>query len=165
MEKSPGTPIMITVDIRPVVPKVAANHIVIIKDATTLNCEDLDCKRSLGLIFYDCHNYDAQMKVHHLLLQMKAIRDDTIIALHDTGVWPNQRAGSMQCIHGKQLEGIPGFVHQQETERKMERTFIDMGYNCVNIYPPDVSIFTPEYQKNFPFRHGLTICQNNTRLP
>jgi hypothetical protein len=161
MEKSPGSPVMHTVDLNPV-PIVAANHHVIVKNALELNCNDLDCSKPIGLVFYDCHSYSVQMNVHKLLLNNKMIGDGTIIAFHDTGVWPNKRAGSTGCAHGKEYPGVKGFIHQNP-ERQMVNAFIKLGYHCVNIFPPDVSIFTPDY--NLPFRHGISICQNNTYLP
>ena len=104
MEKSPGKPVMITVDIKPC-PKVAAIHQVILKNALNLNCSDMDCAKPIGLVFYDCHSYWIQMKVHQLLFDMKMISDGTIVALHDTGVWPAAKAGISGCNHGEKRPG------------------------------------------------------------
>ena len=159
MKKSPLPIVMYTVDIRPV-PQVSPDHKVIIKDANDLSCDDLDnCKQPLGMIFFDCHNYNAQMNLYHKLWKYEFINNSTIVLLHDTGVWPTSKAA--QCVHGKRAQGVKGYIHQVP-ERKMVNTFISYGYHCVNLFPPDVKIFTKEY--NLPFRHGVSICQKNTKL-
>eukprot|EP01041_Mallomonas_annulata_P001449 gene1449-2789_t len=158
MEKSPD-PIMYTVDLHPV-PVMGSNHRVILKFAADVTCHDLDnCKRPLGMIFFDCHNYDQQMHVFYMFLKFGAITNSTIIALHDTGVWPKQSIGG--CKNGEKVPGVEGFVHRRQSERKMVNTFIDLGYHCLSLLP-DIQIFTKGY--NLAVRHGLSICQIDTRL-
>ncbi len=81
---------MITVDIHDV-PNMGSNHRVIVKYAKLLKCEDFGCKH-LDMIFFDCHMFDIQINLYQRLRESGVITDKTLIALHDTGVWPTYKA-------------------------------------------------------------------------
>ena len=75
-----------TVDLKPV-PSLAPNHRTIQKDCGTLHGEDLGNTR-LDLIFFDCHIYDAQMRLYRNLRRQGLITERTVLALHDTNLHP-----------------------------------------------------------------------------
>jgi len=164
MKDSPRQPIMYSVDIDPNVASVAANHKVIIKDAYDLTCIDInqcDPRSPLGLVFFDCHDYEAQMHVYNTLFKSNTIANSTVIAVHDTGVWPLPFA-TTHCDGGRKWVSGPGYLHQVP-ERKMVNSFIELGYHCINLFPSNLEMFggLPD---NLQFRFGVSICQRNTIL-
>jgi len=164
MKNSPGYPMMYTVDINPLVVSTGPQHKVIIKNAFELSCMDVnncDTNSPLGLVFFDCHDYDVQMHVYNTLFESHTITNSTVIALHDTGVWPLPFATS-SCYHGRRRKDGPGYLHQVP-ERMMVNKFIELGYHCVNLFPSTVDMFV-ELPDNLQFRHGVSICQRNTIL-
>jgi len=132
------------------VPTVAACHITIQKDAAQLVAGDLD-GLPLDLIFLDCHVYDAQMQLLKNLEQCGIVTRDTVIALHDTALHPDDRVG-----WGYQIEG--GWVHQN-VERAIVNALRLDGWEALLLHPP-FSRFTPE----MPRRHGLAVLSRPTRL-
>jgi predicted O-methyltransferase YrrM len=77
---------VITLDLRPA-PKVAPNHRIIVGDATQVGRDEMQIEH-VDLIFFDCHNYDVQMKFLSNFVADGLIDDDTVIALHDTNTHP-----------------------------------------------------------------------------
>lgn len=155
---------MYTVDIDPKVVSIGPHHKIIIKNASELSCMDVnncDTNSPLGLVFFDCHDYDVQMHVYNTLFKSNTITNSTVIVLHDTGVWPLPFATS-SCYHGRRWKDGPGYLHQVP-ERMMVNRFIDLGYHCVNLFPSNVDMFV-ELPDNLQFRHGVSICQRNTIL-
>jgi len=125
-----------------------------------MDVNNCDARSPLGLVFFDCHDYDVQMHVYNALFESNTITNSTVIALHDTGVWPMPFATSV-CRNGRKLKDGQGYLHQVP-ERMMVNKFIELGYHCINLYP-DVDIFV-ELPDKLQFRHGISICQRNTVL-
>lgn len=142
---TPATSIMYTVDINPV-SVLAENHRVILKDARFLSPEDFDHK-PLDLVFFDCHDFAAQMEMYSRLVGHGIVTDATVIALHDTNLHPTQIFNG-----GYKVEG--GWVHQH-VERQMVNVLVEKhGYHAFNLHTkPD------RHDVSMPFRHGITILQ------
>ncbi len=83
--------IVYSVDLEPT-PVVAPNHRTIVKDARTLSAADVD-NRPLDLVFFDCHNYEAQMAMFRSLRADGTITDATVLALHDTNLHSSKIVG------------------------------------------------------------------------
>lgn len=137
-----------TVDKFPYVPKLADNHKVIIKDANFLTIADIDNK-PIDLIFFDCHDM-IQMEIYNLLYRNNIITDRTIIALHDTNLHYQPWAGGK---HHPFDVRFGGYIHQP-VERKMVSIFKNLGYDIFSI-----NTTKDKHNQEFPFRHGITICQ------
>ena len=172
MEKSQNS-IMYTVD-KVKVPKMAENHHIIVKDAKDITCDDLDkCKNSLGLLFFDCHNYEIQMSVFDLLKKHNMITNSTLLALHDTGFvnyyeYRHGRPCGPVLINNNyriRKRALNAKIKKRSIfmeERKMVNKFMDIGYSCINYFPNKSSVFTEIY--NLAFRPGLSICQMKKEL-
>lgn len=135
-----------TVDIQPVAQQ-GNFHKCIQKDARDITPEDVDNK-PLDFVFFDCHEFEVQMTLYERLRACNVIDDNTILALHDTGLHEHQ-------FIGWAYEIPDGWVHQP-VERQMVNKFKDDGYD----------IFTIDAKKGsscpeLPFRHGLTICKKH----
>ncbi len=135
----PGDGTVYTIDICPIQP-VGHNHKVIIKSAADILPEDLDNK-PVDLIFFDCHNYDAELSFFKKLEEHNLITDDTVLALHDTN------------LHYHRPEHPDGFVHQA-AERALVNEFKQLGYD---IFTLDTK--KEKHSTTLPFRHGVTICK------
>ena len=134
-----------TCDINPV-PKLADNHVLIIKNALHITSDELDNK-PLDMIFFDCHDM-VQMNIYNKFRNENIIDDNTVIALHDTNLhyapW-NKWGPFVPSSHG--------YAHQP-VERDMTNLFKDMGYDVFNI-----STDSSKHSDAFPIRHGVTICR------
>ena len=139
---------MITVDLQPV-PAQASNHIVITKDARSLESSDLDGK-PLDLVFFDCHDYDVQMAMYERLVSHGLITDSTVLALHDTHVWP--RSASQFCGVST-IDNGEGFIHQL-AERRMVNKFKELGYDVLALHTPHSRL----QSSGLRARHGVTVC-------
>lgn len=140
-----------TVDINPVASQ-AANHFTLCKDAALVDAVDLHGK-PLDLVFFDCHVYDAQMKMFVRLVEQGIITDATLIALHDTGLFPQQSFAPWSYAI-RDADGGYGYVHQ-EVERKMVNTLRqEFGYDafCAHV---DVR----RNDERLPYRKGLTLMK------
>lgn len=137
--------IVYTVDLN-VVPKMAHNHKVIVKNALHLTMDEIDNK-PLDMVFFDCHDM-VQMDIYKHFKENNIITDKTILALHDT----NLHYAPYRTI-GPYVEKDGGYAHQP-VEREMVNKFKDMGYDIFNIVT-DKS----KHNHEFPFRHGITVCQ------
>jgi predicted O-methyltransferase YrrM len=133
-----------TCDIHPVAQQ-APNHHVIIKDCTQLTPDDL-LGAQPGLIFFDCHEYDAQIACFHRLLEHNLITDSTVLALHDTHLHPEKYVDWAYPTEG-------GFVHQA-VERRMVMYFAELGYHAFMLHTHPSA-----HSPTFPFRHGVTLMQ------
>ena len=133
-----------TVDINPV-PSLAANHKVLTKNCAALDRNDLDGAQ-LDLIFIDCHLYGEQMDMIQRLYNERAMTDETVIALHDTGLHPAKWVSWSYEVMG-------GWVHQP-VERRMVNDLRAAGFDAISFHmdrrPPG---------EELAFRHGLTIMQ------
>jgi predicted O-methyltransferase YrrM len=141
---------MYTVDIN-VVPTLARNHVVIVKNALELTAEDLE-NEPLDMIFFDCHDYVVQMKVFENLLRIGLITDRTVIALHDTHTHPYQVVSWSYHIEND------GWVHQA-VERAMVNRFVELGYHAFSLHTDN-----SRHDSSMPFRHGITIMQKFRQL-
>jgi predicted O-methyltransferase YrrM len=142
----PHKSIMWTVDINPV-SALAPNHRVIVKDARDLTRADLDGRR-LDMVFFDCHDAEAQMGAYAALRLAGAITDATVIALHDTNLHfaPYNR-------HGPYVEAEGGYAHQ-EAERLMVVLLQGLGYHAFQLHTTRHA-----HSDAFPYRHGITLMQ------
>lgn len=140
----PDKSTMYTVDIQKV-PQLAPNHKVIIKNALELTIDDLDHK-PLDMIFFDCHEFEIQMKVFELLREKEIINSKTIIALHDTNTHP-------LCVVPWAYHTEDGWVHQK-VERQMVNEFVKMGYSAFNFHSE-----LDRHDEKMPYRHGVTVLQ------
>jgi O-methyltransferase len=144
-----------TVDVNPV-PVVASNHVCIHKNARDLTREDVHGKR-LDLVFFDCHDYDAQMTVFLKLTVMGLITPATVIALHDT----NLHYGVKIADFAYELPNRPGCWVHQATERRLVNTLVaEYGYHAFNLHTEPAA----HADGQLPVRHGLTLCQKFTEL-
>ena len=126
------------------VKKLTHNHTPITKDAATLSATDVD-NTPLDLVFFDCHNLEAQMTCFQNLTEAGIITNKTILALHDTGTYPYK-------VIDAAYEISPGeFVHQP-VERLMVNKFAEMGYSPLCLHT-EVAKTTVD----LPFRKGLTV--------
>lgn len=138
-----------TIDIQSVAEQ-GLSHKCIQKDARDITAEDVD-SQPLDLVFFDCHELEVQMTLFERLRSLKIINDNTILALHDTGLHEHQ-------FIGWAYEITEGWVHQP-VERQMVNRFKEEGYDVFTVHAQRGSS-TPE----FPFRHGLTICKKHSFL-
>lgn len=137
--------VMYTVDINPI-RTLADNHIFIHKNANDIVAKDIDNK-PIELLFFDCHDYDAQMNLFNRLTNQNMINDNTIIVLHDTNTHPKQFFKWAYQINESE------WVHQ-DVERKMVNYFHDIGYNIFSLHTD-----SSKHNDEFPYRHGITVCQ------
>ena len=129
------------------VDKVRPNHIIIKKSAADLAPEDFD-GIPLELVFFDCHVLSAQMKAFNTLTKAGIITDKTVLALHDTNTFPNNREILPPDAYAVN-DGT--FVHQP-VERIMVNDFVDMGYS------PFLLHTTPDkHSEAYPYRKGVAI--------
>lgn len=127
---------------------VAPNHIHVHKQAGEVLDSDFDWL-PVDLVFFDVHHLGQQMSALLHLEGHGIITDQTVIALHDTGMHPEQIFGWAVPMDGK-------WVHQQ-IERKMSNILKDRGYeglsfDCLEPPPP------------LRFRHGITILKKRSRF-
>lgn len=143
-------PVLYTCDLTEV-PKLADNHKIIVKNVLDLTKEDLDnCE--LDMVFFDCHDY-VQIDIFLKLKELNIISENTILALHDTNLHysPYNRQGNYVISED-------GYAHQ-EVERDMVNAFKMFGYDVFSI-----KTTKNKHDADFPFRHGVTICQKFKKL-
>jgi len=133
-----------TIDINPVA-KVGPTHITIQKNASDIMPADLDHK-SLDMVFFDCHVYQAQMAAFLRLRAANIVCDRTVLAWHDTNLHPKKFSPIGTQVYG-------GWAHQPE-ERQMVNEIRRMGYDVISFHT-EADAHGPELQ----FRHGLTIAR------
>lgn len=139
-----------TVDYNPC-PCHGPNHRVITKNALDLTKTDVD-SQPVDLVFFDCHDM-VQMDIYHRFVNEGIITDRTILALHDTNLhYPPFQAW------GPYISSEGGYAHQV-VERRMVNMFKDLGYNVFMLHTT-----ADKHDDTFPYRHGVTVCQKNTRL-
>jgi predicted O-methyltransferase YrrM len=135
--------VVYTVDLE-AVPKMAVNHRTIQKDARLLTRTDLD-QEPLGLVFFDCHDYSAQLDLYHRLQSEGIITDRTLLALHDTNTHPTKLVPWAYPMPD-------GWVHQP-VERRLVNDFKQMGYDLL-VLGTDAKL----HDQELPYRHGLAIA-------
>lgn len=148
MDKVKG--MLYTVDINHL-PTLAANHKVIVKNALYLTPEDVD-NAPIDIVFFDCHDM-VQMDIFHHFVKNGIITDKTILALHDT----NLHYAPFQAW-GPYVPEEDGFAHQT-VERTMVNRFKAMGYDIFSLHTTK-----DKHSPEFPYRHGITVCQKFKEL-
>lgn len=148
------TGVVFTVDTQ-VVDKMGENHICLHKNARDIDLTDFENYSQhlpVELVFFDCHDYDASITLYDKLLSLGVINNNTILALHDTGLHPE----GVPICGTYEIEG--GWVHQR-CERQLVNLFVERGYHAFNAHMLP-SKATPDLQ----YRHGLTIMQLHSPL-
>ena len=140
---------VISIDINKT-PVMAVNHFSIQKDVMMVEVEDIGLKK-IDLLFFDCHNYEAQMAFYNKMKKHNIVSEETIIALHDTGT-------HYRKVVGWSYETPQGYVHVK-AERKMVNKFVEMGYSA---FCGHASVECQK-QANF-FRHGITVLSKFKKL-
>lgn len=140
---------VVTIDLYPVV-KVAENHHTIVCNCKNFDPDSIDLNE-IGLVFFDAHDYDAQMTLYSNLVLKNKITQNTILALHDTNTHDQKYTPSSYRTD-------QGFVHQ-EVERLMVNRFVDMGYHAFCAHTTPISEMGV-----LKYRHGLTILNKFNRL-
>ena len=137
-----------------ITPKIAHNHIVIVKNASDLTLEDLD-NEPVDLMFFDCHAYEAELCAFQNLRRAGIITDKTIFAFHDTNLLPSEEALGYPNI-SYEVEG--GWVFCPP-ERQLVNDFKEMGYDILNL-----GTSREVHGKHLPYRCGLSIASKFTPL-
>ena len=97
----------------------------------------------IDLVFFDSHAEYAQKKFFENMTTAGKITDETIIALHDTGLHP-AGVGTGVRVGG-------GYAHQP-AERMLSNWLVCCGYSPFHAHT-NIS----KHNDRLPFRHGLTI--------
>lgn len=138
-----------TVDLQPV-PRLAPNHHVITQDCATLQPAQLH-GRPFELVFFDAHVAEPQLALLDRLQAAGLLREDSVLALHDTNLHPAQTA---PWAYPVQREGeTEGWVHQA-AERQMVNTLHERGWEALNLHLP-----LSRGDQRLRIRHGLTLMQ------
>ncbi len=135
-------------------PKVADNHVIIIKNVADLMPEDLG-NEPIDLVFFDCHAYEAELCAFQRLRRASIITDKTILVFHDTNLLPTKDALGYSDI-SYEVEG--GWVFCPP-ERQLVNDFKEMGYDILNL-GTDRDVHGP----HLPYRCGLSIARKFTPL-
>ena len=139
-----------TCDKKPV-KSLAPNHFTFQKSIGDITIRDVH-ETPLDLIFFDAHVLDPQMAAFNLLREANLITNETIIALHDTGLHSDKRAKWSYLITDS--DGTKGYVHQ-----KVERQMVNIlrrryGYDSFSAH-----VFHGRNDALLPERHGITLMQ------
>ena len=132
------------------VPKLADNHITLCKNALELSTADFS-GLPVDMVFFDCHDYIAQIGLLQNLQEKGIITDSTILALHDTNLHPKKYTKASYSLNGL-------WVHEP-TERRMVNYLKSVGYDSISFHT-NLSC----HDKGLPFRHGVTVMQKFNRL-
>jgi predicted O-methyltransferase YrrM len=124
-------------------PAIAPNHATVKRDVAKINAADVG-NAPLDLIFFDCHDYAAQMGLYHRFCDTGMITSRTVIALHDTNLHPP--------VPGKvTIDG--GWAHQP-VERRMVNDLHRLGWDAFVL---DTRM--KDHDIDLPVRHGLTLMR------
>jgi predicted O-methyltransferase YrrM len=137
-----------TVDVNPV-PKIADNHIVIQKDCRLITNEDI--KDKIQMIFFDAHEYDAQLEMYDVLLKNNLLDEDLVLAFHDTNLHPQKFVNWAYYVEEEEA-----WCHQKP-ERRLVEHFKQQGYDAISFH-------TKINEPTIKFRHGLTIMKKHKFL-
>lgn len=144
-----------TVDVVPVA-SLAPNHYTLQKDVADLEPSDVH-GQPLDLVFFDAHVLDAQLNMYVRLVNQGLITDDTVIALHDTGLHPRKSASWSYPV--VDANGRSGFVHQAVERQMVNLLRSQFGYDAISLHA-DVR----RSDERLPFRHGLTLMKKHFEL-
>lgn len=147
----PTQGIMYTVDIQEVPPVHPTRHKTILKDVRTLEAADVDNK-PVDLIFFDAHLVEPQMEMFDRLEGAGLISNSTVLAFHDTHLWPYAAADWA-------IKTPDGFMHRS-AERDMVTIFKQRGWDAFMLHPT----FGAMKAGGLAFRHGMVVMQRYTEL-
>lgn len=133
-----------------VVPTVAPNHVCINKSAADVTPEDFHSQPA-DLVFFDCHDYHASRTAFDRLVAAGIITDDTLLALHDTGTFDDQRWPWFYPLVG-------GGYGNHYAERRLACDFRDYGYQRITFH-------TKRPIGPMRGRYGLTVCAKPQPMP
>jgi predicted O-methyltransferase YrrM len=139
---------VISIDVEPI-KKIQDNHITIVKNAAIITPEEIPFE--IDLIFYDCHDFNAQMTFHANMVKAGRITSRTTIALHDTNLHPYKVVDDAYQLRD-------GWVHQL-CERTMVNELFDKGWNAICLHTK-----MSDHNERLPYRHGLTIMKQFKKL-
>ena len=122
---------------------VAPNHTMVMRDTAKIEAADIG-NTPLDLIFFDCHDYAAQMTLFHRLWDAGMITSRTVIALHDTNLHPP--------VPGEVI--IDGGWAHQPVERRMVNDLHRLGWDAFVL---DTRM--KDHDATLPVRHGLTLMR------
>jgi len=113
---------VISVDINAVTP-LDMNHTTI---QSAIQDVDTGLLPVLDLVFFDAHVYDEQLAFFERAREQGKITPRTVIALHDTGLFPGPVVPGCKQVTG-------GWMHEA-VERRMVNYLVDAGYHalCAN---------------------------------
>ena len=131
-----------TCDVNPVA-QIANNHVVLIKNGIELDPSDFK-QSKIELLFFDCHDYDVQMKILSNLQKNKMLADRVVLVLHDTNTHPYQSVSWA-------FETTDGYVHQV-VERQMVNDLVADGWHAFSLHTDSKKLL-----RNIPYRHGVTV--------
>jgi len=149
-----GTVYSVDWGVEEITPKVADNHVVIIKEVSDLTPEDLG-NEAVDLVFFDCHAYEAELCVFQKLRRASIITDKTILVLHDTNLWPTKDSPNTSGVPWPEIsyEVEGGWVFCPP-ERQLVNDFKEMGYDVLNL-----GTSREVHGRHFPYRCGLSIAR------
>ena len=126
------------------------------KSQADFSWDDID-RRPIDFVFIDAsHNVELNQKTFQALLP--ALREEAIIAVHDTGTWVKEHFSAKNRIFVELGGGR--WVNDQEVEHTPEeRVFV----NWIAAAHPEFQVIHC-HSKNC-LRHGLTLIQRKRALP
>lgn len=102
-----------------------------------------DFKQSkIEILFFDCHDYDAQMTILSNLQKNKMLADRVVFVLHDT--YPYQSVSWA-------FETTDGYVHQV-VERRMVNDLVADGWHAFGLRTDSKKLLMA-----IPNQHGVTV--------
>ena len=125
-------------------PRPPSNHRIIIKDCKDITQEDLDYA-PIDLVFFDCHDYAAQLTAFEKLERWGLIAASATLVLHDTGLYDAKYVPHAIQTPDGWIHGIP--------ERNLADTLMDHGWSPNSFSRPQG-----------PMRNGLTILQRHGKF-
>jgi predicted O-methyltransferase YrrM len=131
---------------------VAPNHTTVTRDAAKVEAADIG-NTPLELIFFDCHDYAAQMTLFHRLWNAGMITSRTVIALHDTNLHPPILHPAYPRPKHDDIIDDGGWAHQT-VERRMVNDLHRLGWDAFVL---DTRM--KDHDATLPIRHGLTLMR------
>lgn len=123
---------------------VAQNHSVVVCDAAYFDTRAF--LNPIDLVFFDCHDFYAQMRLLERLEAGKLIADETLLVLHDT----NLHTANFTGWSTPNPDGA-GWIHQQ-AERQMVSELTAKGWSPLHVHSR-----LSRHDEAMPYRHGLSI--------
>lgn len=115
--------------------------------------EPSDIPWEIDLVFFDSHDFNAQVKFYEKMILSKKITSETILAVHDTNLHPKRPEGNPYGIVTEK-----GWIHQPE-ERRFINWLVDQGWYAFHFHTK-----MERHTDNLPYRHGLSILSKKNKL-